>query len=159
MLFANFLFNDSKVLTSFVTSVVSTPAAMPGFWIFMYRVSPFTYLVSGMLSTAVSGASVTCSAIETLVFNPPDNQTCYDYLNPYAVQNGGYIENPNATSSCSYCSMSSTDTFLAQVYSYWGDAWRNFGILWAYLVFNIVVALGIYWLARVPKGNKTKGST
>jgi ABC-type multidrug transport system permease subunit len=54
--------------------------------------------------------------------------------------------------------MKSTDTFLAQVDSYYSEAWRNFGIMWAYLVFNVVAALGIYWWARVPKGNKTKGS-
>lgn len=131
---------------------------MPGFWIFMYRLSPFTYLVSGMLSTALSGAEVTCSSIEVLTINPPDKQTCADYLNAFALQTGGYIENPDATSACSYCSMRYTDTFLASVFSSWDDAWRNFGIMWAYLVFNIAVALGIYWLARVPKGNKTKGS-
>jgi ABC-type multidrug transport system permease subunit len=147
------------LLTFLFLSVVSTPAAMPGFWIFMYRLSPFTYLVSGMLSTAVSGTKVTCSSIETLIFDPPANQTCSDYLSPYALRTGGYIENPDAMSSCAYCTMSSTNTFLAQVYSYWDDAWRNFGIMWAYLVFNVVVALGIYWLARVPKNNKTKGSS
>jgi ABC-type multidrug transport system permease subunit len=132
---------------------------MPGFWIFMYRLSPFTYLVSGMLSTALSGTDVTCSADEILTFDPPDSQTCYEYLSAYAERTGGYIENPNATNSCSYCTMSSTNTFLANIDSYWSDAWRNFGIMWAYLAFNIVVALGIYWWARVPKGNKTKGSS
>ncbi|KAJ5995548.1 hypothetical protein N7481_002525 [Penicillium waksmanii] len=152
---ANLLF----ALLLLFCGVVATPQDMPGFWIFMYRLSPFTYLVSGMLSTAVSGTDVTCSTDEVLTFNPPGSQTCYEYLNAYAVRTGGYIENPNATSSCSYCSMSSTDTFLASVDSYWSDAWRNFGIMWAYLVFNIAVALGIYWWARVPKGNKTKGSS
>ncbi|KAI9038998.1 uncharacterized protein KD926_010100 [Aspergillus affinis] len=138
--------------------VVATPDAMPRFWIFMYRLSPFTYLVSGMLSTAVSGTDVTCAANEYLIFDPPSSQTCYGYLSEYAIRTGGNIINPNATSSCSYCSMSKTDTFLASVDSYWSDAWRNFGIMWAYLVFNIVVALGVYWWARVPKGTKTKGS-
>ncbi|OQD77479.1 hypothetical protein PENDEC_c002G04133 [Penicillium decumbens] len=151
---ANLLF----ALLLLFCGVVATPDDMPGFWIFMYRVSPFTYLVSGMLSTAVSGTDVTCSTDEILTFNPPGSQTCYEYLNAYAERTGGYIQNPNATSSCSYCSMSSTDTFLAQVDSYYSDAWRNFGIMWAYLVFNIVAALGIYWWARVPKGSKTKGS-
>lgn len=125
----------------------------------MYRLSPFTYLVSGMLSTAVSGAKVTCSNIETLVFDPPSNKTCQEYLGAFASAAKGYIENPDATSACSYCPMASTDTFLAQVFSYWSDAWRNFGLMFVYLFFNIVVALGIYWLARVPKGNKTKGSS
>ncbi|KAJ5471563.1 hypothetical protein N7530_008920 [Penicillium desertorum] len=151
---ANLLF----ALLLLFCGVVATPDEMPGFWIFMYRVSPFTYLVSGMLSTAVSGTDVTCSTDEILTFNPPGSQTCYEYLNAYAERTGGSILNPNATSSCSYCSMKSTDTFLAQVDSYYSDAWRNFGIMWAYLVFNIVAALGIYWWARVPKGSKTKGS-
>ncbi|OQE11163.1 hypothetical protein PENFLA_c080G04671, partial [Penicillium flavigenum] len=151
---ANLLF----ALLLLFCGVVATPDEMPGFWIFMYRVSPFTYLVSGMLSTAVSGTDVTCSTDEILTFNPPGSQTCYEYLNAYAERTGGSILNPNATSSCSYCSMKSTDTFLAQVDSYYSEAWRNFGIMWAYLVFNVVAALGIYWWARVPKGNKTKGS-
>lgn len=149
--------STSESCLHYSLSVVSTPEAMPGFWIFLYRVSPFTYLVSGMLSTAVSGTTAICSSIETLVFDPPANQSCADYLGAYASRTGGYIENPNAMSACSFCTISSTDTFLAAVFSFWSEAWRNFGILWAYLVFNIIAALGIYWLARVPKANKTKG--
>ncbi|KAL4929759.1 ABC-2 type transporter-domain-containing protein [Aspergillus undulatus] len=138
--------------------VVSTPEAMPGFWIFMYRLSPFTYLVSGMLSTAISGTEVICDTIETLQMDPPANSTCYEYLNPFVESFGGAIQNPNATSSCAYCPMARTDDFLASVSSYWADAWRNFGLMWVYIFFNVVVAIGIYWLARVPKGSKTKGS-
>ncbi|KAL5337371.1 ABC-2 type transporter-domain-containing protein [Aspergillus crustosus] len=137
--------------------VVATPDNMPGFWIFMYRVSPFTYLVSGMLSTAISGTTVVCDTIETLNMNPPSNQTCYEYLSPFVEAVGGAIQNPNATSECAYCSMAQTDDFLASVVSYWSDAWRNFGIVWVFIVFNIVAAIGIYWLARVPKtGRKQK---
>lgn len=132
---------------------------MPGFWIFMYRVSPFTYLVSGMLSTALSGTEVICDSIETFKFDPPTGKTCYEYLNAFATASGGAIQNPNATSQCAYCSMSKTDDFLAGVSSYWSDAWRNFGFMWVYIFFNIVMAIGIYWLARVPKGSRQKGST
>ncbi|KAE8383741.1 ABC-2 type transporter-domain-containing protein [Aspergillus bertholletiae] len=150
--------NLTFVLLLLFCGVVATPQAMPGFWIFMYRVSPFTYLVSGMLSTAISGADVTCDTIEMLHVDPPANQTCYQYLYPYANATGGYLGNPNATSNCAYCAMAKTDTFLASINSYWGDAWRNFGLMWVYIAFNIVAAIGVYWLARVPKGNKTKGS-
>ncbi|KAL4953269.1 ABC-2 type transporter-domain-containing protein [Aspergillus filifer] len=136
--------------------VVSTPEAMPGFWIFMYRVSPFTYLVSGMLSTAISGTNVVCDSIETLQMNPPSNLTCYEYLGPFIETAGGSIQNPNATENCAYCAMASTDDFLASVSSYWSDAWRNFGLMWVFIVFNVVAAIGVYWLARVPKGSKTK---
>ena len=33
---------------------------------------------------------------------------------------------------------------------------RNFGILWAYIVFNIFGAIFLYWLFRVPKKPKNK---
>ncbi|KAJ5753192.1 ABC multidrug transporter C [Penicillium odoratum] len=136
--------------------VLATPATMPGFWIFMYRVSPFTYLVSAMLSTGVSGTDVVCGAIEYLTINPPSGDTCYQYMEPYINLNGGYLKNPNATSDCSFCTMDSTDTFLASVGSYYKDAWRNFGFMWVYIVFNIFMAVFIYWLARVPKGSRNK---
>ncbi|KAL4861099.1 hypothetical protein BDV12DRAFT_180739 [Aspergillus spectabilis] len=136
--------------------VIATPEAMPGFWIFMYRVSPFTYLTSGMLSTAISGTEVVCDSIETLTMDPPENQTCGEYLGPFINAAGGAIQNPDATSQCAYCAMAKTDDFLASINSYWGDAWRNFGLMWAYILFNVAMSIGIYWLARVPKGSMKK---
>lgn len=29
--------------------------------------------------------------------------------------------------------------------------WMDFGLLWIYIVFNVVGALFLYWLVRVPK--------
>ncbi|KAJ5553683.1 ABC transporter [Penicillium frequentans] len=138
--------------------VLATPAEMPGFWIFMYRVSPFTYLVSAMLSTGVSGTDVVCGSVEYLNFNPPSGDTCYQYMSDYMSSYGGYLQNPNATTDCSFCSMDSTDTYLASVGSYYSDAWRNFGFMWIYIIFNICMAVFIYWLARVPKGSRNKSS-
>jgi hypothetical protein len=42
------------------------------------------------------------------------------------------------------------------VSSNYSDAWRNFGILWVYVIFNIFGALFLYWLIRVPKVKKEK---
>jgi ABC-type multidrug transport system permease subunit len=123
----------------------------------MYRVSPFTYLVSAMLSTGVSGTNAVCEAVELLHFDPPSNLTCKDYMADYMSTRGGYLENPAATSDCAFCTISSTDTFLGAVSSHYKDAWRNFGIMWAFIIFNIFAAVFIYWLARVPKGKRTKG--
>ncbi|PYI05588.1 hypothetical protein BO78DRAFT_398108 [Aspergillus sclerotiicarbonarius CBS 121057] len=138
--------------------VLATPSQLPGFWIFMYRVSPFTYLVSGMLSTGVSGTNAVCETSEYLHFSPPSGETCSSYMSDYISTYGGYLEDPSATSNCSFCSISSTDAYLAQVSSYFSDAWRNFGLMWVYIVFNIFAAVFIYWLARVPKGSRTKDS-
>ncbi|KAL4924926.1 ABC-2 type transporter-domain-containing protein [Aspergillus undulatus] len=139
--------------------VLSTADAMPRFWIFMYRVSPFTYLVSAMLSTGLSGTNVECEAVEYLVFNPPDNQTCQEYMQAYMDSTmSGYLQDPRATSQCSFCTTDKTDTYLMAIGSKFDEAWRNFGLMWVYIIFNIVGAVFIYWLARVPKGKKMAGS-
>ncbi|ESZ90150.1 BcatrD protein [Sclerotinia borealis F-4128] len=132
--------------------VLASPTALPGFWIFMYRVSPFTYLVSGMLSTGLANTQVICDSIEYLHFNPPSSQTCAEYLNPYISTAGGYLNNPDARTNCEFCSVSDTNVFLAQVNVYYKDVWRNWGLLWVFILFNVMGAIGMYWVARVPKG-------
>lgn len=139
--------------------VLATPEQLPGFWIFMYRVSPFTYLVSAMLSTGVSGNTALCESIEFLTFDPPGNKTCETYMSKFVEMAGGYLENPDSTSQCNFCSISSTDSFLSSIHSHYEDAWRNFGLMWVYIAFNIFGAVFIYWLARVPKGKQTSGSS
>ena len=136
--------------------VLAGPTALPGFWIFMYRVSPFTYLVDGMLSTGLANTQVVCSAIEYVNFNPRSGQTCQQYMDPYIAVRGGYIKNPNATLQCEYCSIKDTNVFLASLSSSYSNRWRNFGIMWAYIIFNIVLALFLYWLARVPRKQKVQ---
>ncbi|KAL4786468.1 ABC-2 type transporter-domain-containing protein [Aspergillus varians] len=138
--------------------VLSSADAMPGFWIFMYRVSPFTYLVSAMLSTGLSGAAVECEAVEYLKFDPPENQTCEEYMRDYiSITGSGYLQDPEATSQCAFCTMDKADTFLLSVGSKFDEAWRNFGLMWVYIIFNIAGAVFIYWLARVPKGKRMTG--
>lgn len=120
----------------------------------MYRVSPFTYLVSGMLSTGLANTDVVCSSIEYLHLDPPAGETCQSYLQDYLMTAGGYLENPEATTNCSYCSFKYTNVFLQTVSANFDDAWRNFGLLWVFIVFNFFGAIGLYWLARVPKKAK-----
>lgn len=122
----------------------------------MYRVSPFTYLVEGLLSTGLANTNVVCADNEYLNFQPPSGQTCGAYMQQYIDAAGGYLQNPGATSDCSFCSIDSTNTFLAAVSSSYSHAWRDYGILWAYIIFNIFGAVFIYWLARVPKGAKRR---
>ena len=141
-------------LTLIFCGVLAGPSVLPGFWIFMYRVSPFTYLVDGMLSTGLANNDIVCSSIELVHFTPPSGQTCGQYLQDYINSAGGYITDPSATSNCSYCSFSTTNVYLAQLSSQYSTRWRNFGIMWAYIIFNIFGALFLYWLARVPRKQK-----
>ncbi len=120
----------------------------------MYRVSPFTYLVSGMLSTGLANTKVICSSIEYLHLNPPSPLTCGEFLFNYTSLAGGYVLNKEATSDCQFCSIEDTNVFLKSVNSDFSDAWRNFGLLWVYIVVNCFGAIGLYWLARVPKNSK-----
>ncbi|KAI1843835.1 hypothetical protein JX266_010094 [Neoarthrinium moseri] len=134
-----------------------TPSDLPSFWQFMYCVSPATYLVSGIMSSALSGGTVTCSVEETLHVNPPTtNMTCGDFLGPFAEATGGIVLNPMAMETCSYCSIATTDGYLARFEIFYADRWRNEGLLWVYILVNILLALGLYWLFRVPKAKGLK---
>ncbi|CAK7240022.1 MAG: hypothetical protein STHCBS139747_001457 [Sporothrix thermara] len=140
------------VMTSLIFSgVLQTPVALPGFWIFMYRVSPFTYWISGVVSTAVHDRPIVCSATETSIFNPPPGYTCGEYLAPYLALAPGTLQNPEATSDCRYCQISVADEYLAQSDIYYSTRWRDFGLMWAYIVFNIFVAILTYYIFRVRK--------
>jgi ATP-binding cassette subfamily G (WHITE) protein 2 (PDR) len=138
--------------------VLVTEQALPGFWIFMYRVSPFTYLVSGMLSASFAHAKVTCADNEYLTMQPNAGSTCGMYLADFAEATGGYILDTNATENCKFCPTSSTDSYLARLSIHYENAWRDFGIMWGYIAFNVAAALFIYWLARVPKQGLSKKS-
>lgn len=151
--------------------VLQTPDNLPGFWLFMYRVSPFTYWIGGIVSTMVAGRKVTCSSTEVSIFDPPSGQTCGEYLGSYAEVAMGTIQNPQATAECRYCAISTADQFLAGSKIFYGERWRNFGIMFAFIGFNIFLALLTYWLFRVAnlsnftakfsktkKGAKAKGT-
>jgi ATP-binding cassette subfamily G (WHITE) protein 2 (PDR) len=136
--------------------VLQPSSQLPGFWIFMYRVSPFTYWISGLVSTMSAGRPVICSASEVLMFDPPANTSCGAYLDPFAAATGGVVQNPGATSDCRYCTLSSTDQFLAGSNIYYSQRWRNFGIMWAFIVFNAAVAALSYYLFRVARMRRLK---
>ena len=101
-----------------------------------------------MLSTGVGRHAVQCSELELMLFQPPANQTCGEYLQYFPV---GSLYNPEATSNCQYCPMASTDQFLQSVDIYYDERFRDYGLIWAYVVFNVCATFFLYWLARVPK--------
>ena len=123
----------------------------------MYRVSPFTYLIDTILSIAVANAPVHCSSIEFLNFDPVNGTTCGSYMQSYMQMAGGYLTNSEAMAKCEFCPLSDTNQFLKLLSIDYVDRWRNIGILFVYVVFNAVAAVGLYWLVRVPKkGKKTR---
>ncbi|UPK93852.1 hypothetical protein LCI18_004787 [Fusarium solani-melongenae] len=139
------------MMTLVFAGVLVPYSALPGFWTFMYRVSPMTYLIGAMLSTGVGLQNVECSNVELLMFNPPANMTCETYAGPFVQMAGGTLQNPQANDTCLFCPVASTDTYLAAVDIHYSERWRNFGLIWIYVIFNVFAALAAYWLLRVPK--------
>lgn len=132
--------------------VMATKDAMPGFWIFMYRCNPLTYLIEAFLALGIANVKVKCSDYELIKFTPIPGQTCAQYMAPYIQMAGtGYLQDPNATDICQFCQFSYTNDFLATVGSKYSHRWRNYGIFISFIVFNYVAAIFFYWLAREPK--------
>ncbi|PWW80121.1 putative ABC transporter [Tuber magnatum] len=131
--------------------VLAPKDVLPGFWIFMYYISPFTYLTSALLSVGVANAPVVCSPIEIVKVVPPNGSTCGKYLSRFIDSAGGVLYNPESTSECHYCPITNADSFLEQVDADYADHWRNLGLMLVYIAFNLAGAVFIYWLVRVPK--------
>ncbi|OEJ83075.1 ATP-dependent permease PDR12 [Hanseniaspora osmophila] len=122
---------------------------MPGFWTFMYKVSPFTYVVQSLVSSIVHNKKVICNPHEFAILDPPQGQTCEQFLAFYRDENKGYIDNPDATDNCRYCPYTVSDQIVEQYGIRWDQRWRNFGLLWAYIVFNFVAMCVCYYIMRV----------
>lgn len=110
-----------------------------------------TYIIGAILSTGVALQQVQCSEIEFLAFQPPANLTCEAYVGPFVQAAGGSLQNPESTDICMYCPVAATDAFLKTTNIFYDERWRNFGLIWIYIVFNVAMALCVYWLFRVPK--------
>ncbi|VUC23836.1 unnamed protein product [Clonostachys rosea] len=142
--------------------ILVPPDSLGSFWIWMYRLSPLTYLTEGLALSGLGNATVVCSDIELLNVSLPRNSsngvTCAQYLEAHIKLVGGSVLNPEGTDQCQVCPIANADTILALFGMRSGVAWRNVGIMAAYVVFNMLATFGIYWLARVPrKLNKRTG--
>ncbi|KAH9171890.1 ABC-2 type transporter-domain-containing protein [Lactarius sanguifluus] len=121
-----------------------------GWWKWMYRTSPYTYLVEGLLGQALGHSEITCSAVEYVTVSPPSGQTCQQYLSEFISTTGGYLTNPTATDNCQYCSYRTTDEFLQSNSNiFWSHHWRNFGFMWIYIGFNIFAIYAMTYIFRI----------
>ena len=109
-----------------------------GWWRWMYRLSPFTYLIEAMLGQAIGHSEITCAAKELVTIEPPSGQTCAQYMGNFIQVAGEYLTNENDTSACHYCASRTTDAFLEESFNiYYSHHWRDFGIFCAYIIFNV----------------------
>ena len=126
------------MLTFLCSNGVLQPFGQLGWWQWMYRLSPYTYLIEALLGQALGKMPIQCSDVEFVTIEPVSGQTCQQYMDPFISTAGGYLNNPNATSGCQYCSFDSTDAFLETNFNiFYSHHWRNLGIFAAFVLFNV----------------------
>lgn len=126
----------------------------------MYRLSPYTYLIEGILGQgmyslcynyessfillrflAIGKQDISCAPLELATVMPPAGQTCSQFLQPFINTAGGYLTNPEATSDCSYCAFRTSDQLLASTFNiFYSHRWRDAGFFVAFIFFNVRLA-------------------
>ncbi|CAI4765162.1 CQS_1a_G0047380.mRNA.1.CDS.1 [Saccharomyces cerevisiae] len=147
---------SANVIVGFILSfllsfcgAVQPASLMPGFWTFMWKLSPYTYFLQNLVGLLMHDKSVRCSKNEMSVFSPPIGQTCGEFTKPFFEFETGYITNPDATSNCAYCQYKVGDEYLARMNASFSYLWRNFGLIWAYIIFNIIAMIAVYYVVQV----------
>lgn len=122
--------------------------AMPKFWSsWMYWLDPYHYVIEGLVAAQLYNVPVSCKSDEYSIFNPPAGQTCGEYASKFMETATGYISNLNATSGCQYCTYEKGQDFYQGLSMDYDNRWRNVGIMFIYLAFNVVmVVVGIRYL-------------
>ncbi|PHH58916.1 hypothetical protein CDD81_4153 [Ophiocordyceps australis] len=133
--------------------VVVPPMQLPTFWRrWMYWLSPFHYLLEGFLGAAVHDKPVRCKQNEFARFRPPPGLSCDEYVQPYTVQAGGYVQT-GQDGLCEYCQFTSGDEYGRSFSVYYSHIWRDFGIFIGFIAFNyaiIYLATGLKFGAKNP---------
>jgi ATP-binding cassette subfamily G (WHITE) protein 2 (SNQ2) len=148
---ANILLGLFFSFTVAFCGVVQRPQLMPGFWKFMWRLSPVTYFIGNELGTLLHNRPVVCSDVEYNYLEPPLGLTCGEFLADYFERNTGYVNNPNSTTNCAVCQYSVGDDFLHSVGISYYDRWRNIGFFCAYIGFNLFMMNFLYYIFRVKR--------
>ncbi|KAG8789944.1 hypothetical protein FRC12_013096 [Ceratobasidium sp. 428] len=144
-----FSFLFSFVLT--FNGVMQPYSQLIPFWKWMYHLSPFTYLIEGMVVDGVGGMETRCSSTEIQALTPPSGQTCQQFMGQYISQAGGYLLNGSDSSNCQFCPQSSSDAYLAAINMSFANRWRDIGLLFAYTVFNIILIYLCTYLFRIRR--------
>ncbi|CAD6975871.1 unnamed protein product, partial [Tilletia controversa] len=85
-LIASVLFSTFFSFVIIFCGVVQPPPQLPYFWrVWMFPLSPFTYLVETLVGNAVTGIPVRCTQSELNILQPPQGQSCDQYLGGFST--------------------------------------------------------------------------
>ncbi|KAL6453447.1 SNQ2 ABC multidrug transporter SNQ2 [Candida maltosa Xu316] len=133
------------------SGIVQPTTLMPGFWTFMYKASPYTYFIQNLVSSFLHGKKIQCSEKELARFEPPAGQTCQQFAGEFVSRRGGYLVDGSATSNCGYCNFNNADEYLLTLGAKFSYRWRNLGFFFAYILFNTLFCLFLYYFLRYKK--------
>ncbi|QOU20415.1 hypothetical protein BRETT_005072 [Brettanomyces bruxellensis] len=118
---------------------------IPAFWKYtVYYESPFTYFLENMMTELFDDRPVICDSDEFALLMPQDGMTCGAYMKDYIKMKGGYLKSSATTIYCTYCTYASGQEFTNNLHMYFKNHWRNFGIMWAFVVGNVILMLAAY---------------
>lgn len=125
-LFASLLVPAFFTFTTSFCGVVVPYDSMPYFWKkWMYHLTPFHYLVEGLLGIVTNRIPVRCANNEYARFSPPPNMTCEQYAGSTARQVGGYV-GPTENGLCTFCQFSNGNQFAASFNMFYKHVWRDY---------------------------------
>jgi len=140
--------NDSQTMCSIIAVILQAAwcleirATLAKFWrSWLYQLTPYTRVLSAMLSTELKGLEITCVDDEFTVFDPPSGQTCMEWAGAFMNAVGGYVDNPDDTSGCRYCQYRFGDQFFTSLNINFSNRWRDAFLILAYFAFNIAVTI------------------
>ena len=165
---ASILFSTFFSFVVVFCGVVQPPNQMPYFWrSWMFQLSPFTWIMEGILGNAVGGARVECDPQqgEMQTIRPPEGMSCSEHMEPFSYPSGphappgsqGYYI-PKDDGTCSFCLYRYGDDYLSTVRMDAGNKYRDLGIIVAYIAFNTALLFLLFWLFRIYRFGKNKNA-
>nr|AAL91496.1 ABC transporter AbcG10 [Dictyostelium discoideum] len=121
---------------------------IPNFWKFVYHSNPCRYFLEGVVTSVLKNVFVDCSNEDLTKFSNPTNLTCKEYFKPTygnvrAVTKGDESE-------CGYCVFKSGEEYYKTLGWSYENRLRNYGILWAFFIFNIIMVVSFVYLTKKP---------
>ncbi|EGG25222.1 hypothetical protein DFA_03470 [Cavenderia fasciculata] len=131
------------------SGVMVIPKDIPTFWrYFVYPLNPARYYLEGIVTNILKDVKVKCTDTDLLKFNAPPGQTCGEYAKAFTDLAPGYLDNPNDTANCGYCTFDEGAEYYDTLEWSADNRWRNFGIIVCFWVFNTLLVIAFVYLTR-----------
>ncbi|KAG2057552.1 hypothetical protein BDR06DRAFT_994992 [Suillus hirtellus] len=115
-------------------------------WKWMYKISPYTYIIESLLGQAIGGDSIECS----LSLSTIEWLDAWQLNGSFIESAGGYLANPEATERYQLYFAKTADQFMYSRFNIkYSNHWRNLGIVFGYVAFNVVAVFWFTYFMRI----------